>query len=367
MTFGTFFLPGPTEVRPDVLEAMVQPMISHRGPQFEALFADAQRGLQTVFGTTRPVLISTSSATGLMEAAVRCAPAGRILSLVNGAFSERFAHIAEACGRNVDRYVVEWGQAHRPEVVAEWLAKTSYAAVTVAHSETSSGVLNPVQAISDAAHDAGAMCLIDSVSALCGAELRFDDWQLDYVLTGSQKAFALPPGLAFAVTSEAYLQHAAQADRKGVYFDIVELTDSVRKGQAPNTPAISLYYALVRQLDSILTEGMVGRWARHAAMAAHVQAWVARVRDSLGVDIRILADEGVRSPTVTTIMLPDGWSSATVLDAVAARGFTVGTGYGKLKDQSIRIGHMGDHSVETVFRCLVVCEDVLRELQRADV
>lgn len=364
MTFGTFFLPGPTEVRPDILEAMLQPMIPHRGPQFAAVFAEAQRGLQTVFDTTRPVLISTSSALGLMEAAVRCTRSGPILSLVNGAFSEKFAHIAEACGRPVDRYVVEWGEAHRPEEVAARLADKSYVAVTVVHSETSSGVLNPIRAISDVAHAANAMCLIDSVSGLGGVELHFDEWQLDYVLTGSQKAFALPPGLAFAVMSDAYLAQAAQAEQRGVYFDVIEVMDAVRRGQASNTPAISLYYALVRQLESITREGLTARWARHAAMAAHVHAWVARVRDTLGIDIRILAEEGARSPTVTTIMLPDGWSSATVLDAVAARGFTVGAGYGKLKDRSIRVGHMGDHSVETVFRCLVVCEDVLRELQQ---
>jgi aspartate aminotransferase-like enzyme len=162
--FGTFYLPGPTEVRRPILEAMAKPMIGHRSSVFREMYARIQERLRKVFVTERPVLIVTSSATGLMEAAIRNAPAGRVLALVNGAFSERFANIATACGRTVDRYEVPWGQVHDPEELPARLRGQSYSVVTVVHSETSTGALNDVRAISDRAHAAGAMCCIDSVS-----------------------------------------------------------------------------------------------------------------------------------------------------------------------------------------------------------
>ena len=359
-SFGTFFLPGPTEVREEILRAMSRPMMSHRGPEFGALFQRVQQGLKRVFGTTRPVFISTSSATGLMEAGVRCAPPGRVLSLVNGAFSERFAHISENCGRQVDRYTVEWGDVHDPDEVAKRLAAKQYTVVTVVHSDTSSGALNDVEVITGVAHRFGAMCLVDSVSGVGGAELRFDAWGMDYVLTGSQKAIAIPPGLAFATASEEFMHRLRQdstatAERRGVYFDLIEYEEHIRNGQAPNTPAISLYYALDMQLESILAETMKVRWARHRAMAARTAQWVDGMRSSSDCDIHILAREGHRSPTVSAIVLPDGMTSDRVTQIVADQGITVGTGYGKLKESTIRIGHMGDHTPATLERCLGAC------------
>src|SRR5450759_3042710 len=154
-TFGPFFLPGPTEVRQEILPAMTQPMIAHRGSAFEQLFERLQRGLRALFMTDRPVYISSSSATGMMEAAIRCTPPGRILGLVNGAFSERFAHIASMCARDVDRYEVGWGQIHTIPQLDERLSMRKYTAITVVHSETSTGALNDVRAISDCAHRHG--------------------------------------------------------------------------------------------------------------------------------------------------------------------------------------------------------------------
>src|SRR6476660_9491176 len=229
--FGTFFLPGPTEVREEIMAAMNRPMLPHRGPQFEDLFCRLQERLRPVFMTDRPVYISSSSATGMMEAAIRCAPPGRVLCLVNGAFSERFAHIASMCGRDVDRYDVAWGQVHAIPQLDERLSMRKYSAITVVHSETSTGALNDVRAVSDCAHRHGIVCLIDSVSGLGGAELRFDEWKLDYVLTGSQKALALPPGLSFAVASAAFVDQAANTPGRGVYFDVVELDAYARRNQ----------------------------------------------------------------------------------------------------------------------------------------
>ncbi|MDQ6736550.1 MAG: alanine--glyoxylate aminotransferase family protein [Gemmatimonadota bacterium] len=363
--FGTFFLPGPTEVRQEVLQAMTRPMISHRGPEFEQIFDRVQDGMRLVFGTSRPVYVGTCSATGFMEAGVRSAPEGRVLALVNGAFSERFAHIAESCGRNVERYVVEWGEAHDVQELSRRLGAGDFTVVSVAHSETSSGVLNDVRAISDTAHEHGAVCLVDSVSGIGGAELRADAWNLDYVLTGSQKALALPPGLAFAVASSDFIANArtldAAGDRRGTYLDITEFEEAAIKHQVPNTPSISLYYALDVQLRAIAAEGMEARWARHLRMQALTLRWIAETAQSLRVDIQALAGEGYRSPTVTTIALPSHVSGSTVTKGAAARGITVGTGYGKLRDSTIRIGHMGDHTPATVARCLDACRGALED------
>jgi aspartate aminotransferase-like enzyme len=359
-TFGTFFLPGPTEVREEIMMAMMQPMIPHRGREFEDLFARLQEGLRPLFKTERPVYISSSSATGMMEAAIRCAPPGRILCLVNGAFSERFAHIASMCGREVDRYDVAWGQVHAIPQLEERLSMRKYSAVTVVHSETSTGALNDVRAVSDCAHRHGLVCLVDSVSGLGGAELRFDEWNLDYVLTGSQKALALPPGLSFAVASTNLVDRASGLQGRGVYFDLVELDAYARRNQTPSTPALTLFYALEAQLKSIATEGLEARWARHKAMASRTQDWVARISDETGKKLNNIAPLGSQSPTVSAIRLPSDLAAESFTSAVAKRGIVVGSGYGKLKSSTFRIGHMGDHTVESIERCLAACSSVLR-------
>ena len=339
---------------------MMQPMIAHRGAEFEKLFVRLQDGLRPVFKTDRPVYISSSSATGMMEAGIRCAPPGRILCLVNGAFSERFAHIASMCGRDVDRYDVAWGQIHTVPQLDERLSIRKYSAITVVHSETSTGALNDVRAISDCAHRRGIVCLVDSVSGLAGAELRFDEWNLDYALTGSQKALALPPGLSFAVASAAYIDQASGTRERGVYFDLVELDAYARRNQTPSTPAISLLYALEVQLQSIAAEGLEARWARHKAMAARTQEWITKVSDETGKKLGNIAPLGSQSPTVSTIRLPSDLPAENFTAVVAKRGIVIGSGYGKLKSSTFRIGHMGDHTVESVERCLAACSSVLR-------
>jgi len=359
-TFGTFFLPGPTEVREEIMAAMLQPMIPHRGSEFEKLFERLQQGLRPIFKTERPVYVSSSSATGLMEGAIRCAPPGRILCLVNGAFSERFAHIASMCGRDVDRYDVAWGQVHAIPQLDERLSMRKYSAITVVHSETSTGALNDVRAISDCAHRHGIVCLIDSVSGLGGAELRFDEWKLDYVLTGSQKALALPPGLSFAVASTSFIDQANGTHGRGVYFDLVELDAYARRNQTPSTPALTLLYALEAQAKSIASEGLENRWIRHKAMAARTQEWITKIGDETGKKLANIAPLGSQSPTVSAIKLPAEVPTDNLISGVAKRGIVVGTGYGKLKNSTFRIGHMGDHTMESLERCLAACSSVLR-------
>jgi aspartate aminotransferase-like enzyme len=367
--FGTFFLPGPTEVRPEVLAAMTRPMIPHRGREFEELYARCDAGLRRVFRTRRPVFVSSSSATGLMEAAVRCAPAGRVLAVVNGAFSDRFAEIARACGREVDVCAVPFGRAADPDSVARRLAVGRYAVVTVAHSETSSGALTDVLAVGAAARAHGARCLVDSVTALGAAPLDFDASGLDFVLTGSQKALALPPGLAFAAATDGYMADARSAAGRGRYFDVVEFEAFAAKRQTPNTPALPLLYALDAQMAGTVgvdgdpaaaPEPVEARWARHAEMAAAMYAWVDAHAGRFGVGV--LSPPGERSPTVTAVTVPAGVDPAAVVQAVRRRGFVVGGGYGAGKGTTFRVGHMGDHTVDGLARCLAACAEALAEV-----
>ncbi len=359
--FGTFFLPGPTEVRAEVLAAMTRPMMPHRGAEFESLFERIQAGLKLVFGTTRPVYVSSSSATGLMETAVRCAAPGPILSIVNGAFSKRFAQIALACGRTVELLEIPLGQVANPSAVNDILARGRFAAVTVVHSETSTGALTDITAIAEVAHRHGAMILVDSVTGAGGTVIEADARKLDFVLTGSQKALAMPPGLAFGVASESFLHQAKTAADRGLYFDIIEFDEYARKNQTPNTPALSLLYAADIQLQAIQAEGIEARWARHAAMREATAHWTLE-QQAAGVQVGIFAVDGARSPTVSALTLPQGVSGGEVVRRVAHRGFVIGSGYGALRERTIRIGHMGDHTVDGVARCLDACAEALGEL-----
>jgi aspartate aminotransferase-like enzyme len=296
-----------------------------------------------------------------MEAAIRNAPDGAVLSLVNGAFSERFAAIAHACGRRVVRLDAPFGATVDLDRVADALEAERFAALTVVHSETSTGALTDVRTVTQLAHRHGSVCLVDSVSGLAGAELRTDDWELDFVLTGSQKALAVPPGLAFAVASAGYVERARSVSGRGLYFDIVELDAFAARHQTPNTPAIPLLYALDAQLRDIRREGVAKRWERHTAMREMTEEWMARCSARYGVAIDALAPRGARSPTVTAVRLPPETRPRDIPHAVESRGYVIGAGYGAAKDSTIRIGHMGDHSVETLAPCLDVVEGVIAE------
>lgn len=360
-SFGHFFLPGPTEVRRPILEAQVGPMVGHRAAAMEAMIARIQPGLQAIFRTERPVYISASSATGLMEAAVRNGVRRKVLSLVNGAFSDRFHRIAVASGLEADRLEVEWGEVNFPEALEERLASGEYDAVTVVHSETSTGVLNPIAELAEVARGAGdVVLLVDAVSSLGGARVESDLWGLDFVLTGSQKALALPPGLAFGVAQEGLLERAAERDDRGVYFDLLAFERNIEKNQTPNTPAVSLIYALAAQVADIMEEGVEARWARHQEMAARTWRWVDEMRDR-GVDLSIVAPEGYRAQTVTCIRLPEGWRGPDLVAVARDRGYTIAPGYGRARDEMIRIGHMGDHTLEGLEGLLEVLEEIFTQ------
>jgi len=359
MSFGKFFLPGPTEVKPEILATMTRPMISHRGSEIETMMTRIDERLQKVFRTTQPVFTVTSSATGLMEGGVRNAVKSRLLCLINGAFSKRFHKAAVNSGIACDKLEIEFGQAHTPQMLADALKKADYDTVTVVHSETSTGVLNPIKELTEVAHASGdVVMVIDTVSSMAAAPIECGAWDLDYVLTGSQKALALPPGLAFCTPNERIMERAKASKMRGLYFDLVEIHASWMKHQSPNTPGVSLLYALDAQLEHMMSEGMEARWARHAAMAQRTWRWVDEQR-AAGRDIRVLAPEGYRSPAVTCISAPAGRTGPQIVSAMKAKGFVITPGYGEAKDSMIRIGHMGEHTVEELDVLLDALNSVL--------
>ena len=358
--FGRFFLPGPTEVAADVLEAQTQPMIGHRGADIKALMEKLQVGLKDVFRTERQVFVSTSSATGLMEAAVRNGVKRKALSLVNGAFSSRFAEIVESCGFEAERMEVPWGGVFDPQAVRDRLQRGGVDAVTLVHSETSTGALNPLEEIANVIQEFDdVVILVDSVTGVGGVEMQADAWKLDFVLTGSQKALALPPGLSFGVASERMMARSKAARNKGVYFDLTTFAKNQDRMMTPTTPALSVMYALEVQLERIQEEGLEARWARHSAMRDRCGEWVDAMREKRGVNVSVLAPKGHRSPTVTAVRMPEGQSSIPVVADVKEQGFVIGGGYGKIKDTTFRIGHMGDHTVAEQEAVLEVLGEVL--------
>ena len=358
---GRFFLPDPTEVRREVLEAMLGPMIGHRTAEAEALMERIQPGLKHTFRTGRPVYLAPASGTGMMEMAVRNAAQARVLSLVNGAFSERFARIGEQCGLHVDRVAVEWGENHTPAMLDDALSAGHYDTVTICHSETSTGVLNPIRELAEVAHRHGAVVLVDTVSSMAGAPVETDAWALDFVVTGAQKALALPPGLGFAVAQPHILDRARSNPARGLYFDALAFEENLETSQTPNTPAISLMYAAAVQMEAILEEGIEGRWARHQTMADRTYAWIDGMRES-GFEIGVLAPEGYRSPTVTCVTVPDGLAATDVCADLRAHGYAVAPGYGKARDDMFRIGHMGDHTLDELEALLDALTTVFGEV-----
>lgn len=359
--FGKFFLPGPTEVLPDILAAQARPMIGHRGPETEALLGAVDQPLRAMFRTSRPVMIGTCSATGFMEAAIRCGVKKKVLCLVNGAFSQRFADIAVAVGKEVQVAKVEGGLTHEADDVRKLLKESGADAVTVVHSESATGALQPLAEIASVAREAhDVMMLVDGVTSVGGSPVETDAWGLDFVLTGSQKALALPPGLAFAVASDRMLERARSLPARGIYLDIVAYEEQIRKNQTPYTPAVSLFYALHVQMGRIIASGGIeARWKRHDHMRALVERWAEDNSVQLGVSY--LPRPGRRSWTVSCLKLahaePTGGAIAKRMEA---RGFTIAPGYGKLKDSTFRIGHMGDHTVEELEVLLGELAQVLR-------
>ncbi len=310
-------------------------------PECIDLIGRIEPKLQQVFFTNKRVIISASSGTGLMEAAIRNTVNKKILNCVNGAFSDRWRQITEANGKENEVLEVQWGQAILPEMVVERLATGEFDAVAITHNETSTGVTNPIKEIAAAVralpNGNDIMILVDSVSGLSGARLEFDAWDLDVALTASQKAFALPPGLAFCAVSDRAMEKAKTVPNRGYYFDFLVLEKYLLKDQTPATPAISLLNALDLQLDKMLAEGIEARFARHLAMRNRTIAWA----KSKGFEIFSAA--GYESPTVTCVANNLEIDIPALNNFLRGRGMFLSNGYGaKLKNKTFRIAHMGD-------------------------
>ncbi len=349
------FIPGPTDVAPEILAAQTHRMIGHRSPACTDLFARIQPRLRQVLQTRQRVFITASSGSGLQEAALRNTVQRRALVCVGGAFADRWYDVALANGLEAERLEVVWGRPHDPQQVAEAVARGGHDAVAVVHNETSTGVENPVQAIAAAVRQVSpeTLILVDAVSSAGGVDLRVDDWGLDVVLTSSQKCFALPPGLAFAAVSDRALERAATVPARGWYFDFLLLERYQKQNNTPATPALSLLFALDQQLDRILAEGLERRFARHQRMAEITQAWAT---DRLA----LLAPPGFRSKTVTAIVHGGTLDVPALIAHLAVHDMAVAGGYGGLRDTTFRIGHMGEIRPDEVEQLLAAIDDFLR-------
>ncbi|MBI2213917.1 MAG: alanine--glyoxylate aminotransferase family protein [Acidobacteria bacterium] len=355
-----YFIPGPVWVRSEVLAEMTRPMVGHRSGEFRAVMARIFPDLKALFRTTQHAFVASCSGTGLLEAAiVNCVPRS-VLVTTCGAFSERWYSIANRLGLEVDRLELEWGQAVDPVRLADHLAsrRHRYDAVTITHNETSTGVINDVEALARVVreHSSDTLVLVDAVSSLASAPLEFDAWGLDVCVASSQKGIGVPPGAAVFAVSEHAMERSASEKFKGMYFDFLEFRKHFdESGNVPYTPAVPVYYALAAQLEHILrAEGLEARWARHRAMRDAVLAKTAAHADPL-------ASNGHESPSVTTLVPKHGRSPRAIVDSMKSRGFTVSGGYGRIKDDTFRIGHMGDLTLTDVETMLAALEEVFDE------
>ena len=353
------FIPGPTDVLPDVLQAQASPMIGHRSDEFEDLFATTQTKLRRLYMTESRVYVVAASGSGLLEGAMRNCVLDRVLVTVCGAFGKRWQQIAEGCDKRVTLLEVPWNSAVKPEQVEDALASAlrdgPIDAVAITHNETSTGVLNPVAEIAQVvrALSPGTLVLVDAVSSFAGTPIPFDEWGLDVCLTSAQKALAMPPGLTFAAVSDRVLERAASIPGRGWYFDFVNLEKYLLRNTTPATPAISLMRALDLQLDHIFEEGMDARFARHAALAEKVQQW------AVSRGFELAAEEGYRSPTVTSINNTRGLDIPDLNRFLAERHMTLSNGYGPFRGKAFRIAHMGEATSEDLDRLLAAIDDYL--------
>jgi aspartate aminotransferase-like enzyme len=340
VSFGTNFLPGPTDVHPEVLAAQAQPMFSHRGERMRALLTEVEPSLQECFGTRRPIIVQTCSGTGLLEAAARNGVRRRVLVAVGGYFGEYFARIAEGCGKEVVRVHVPPGQAITPEQLEEFLDGPEIDAVLVVHSESSTGALADIPALAEVVRRrTEALFLVDGVTSVGALPIETDRWDVDFCCTGSQKAMGLPPGLAFAVASERFLARAERQRDAGYYFSIRRMVGIAREHLPWWTPAVSLLLALECQVRRIAAQGgWTARWNRHQAMRELMDRWIAGRGD-----VRLMTPPGTaRSPAISSVVLPERLAGPAVIEALERRGFLVGGALDPRHGPVIRIGHMGD-------------------------
>jgi aspartate aminotransferase-like enzyme len=349
------FIPGPIEVSEKTFRAMCTPMIGHRGSEFKKLYGDIQPRLKTLFGTQRPVFLSTSSAWGVMEGAIRNLTIKKVLNGMCGAFSDKWFDVSKRCGKDAEALQVEWGQSIEPEMVRAKLSEGGFDTFTLIHNETSCGVRNPLPEIAAVLREfPEVLFIVDCVSSFSTQPIAMDELGIDVLLTGSQKALALPPGLALFAVSERAMKRAESIKDRGYYFDFVEFAKNQEQDMTPSTPAISLIYALQSKLDDIFTEGVDARHSRHAALNAQVHDWVA------ARGFEFFAPEGRRSLSLTCVKNNRDIDIASWIKRLREKhSFVIDGGYGKLKGKTFRISNMGDESSESISTLLAALDDTL--------
>jgi aspartate aminotransferase-like enzyme len=349
------FAPGPIDVSKETFAAMSQTMIGHRGKDFEELYASLQPGLQEIFGTSRPVFLSTSSAWGVMEGALRNLAKKKVLCLCCGAFSDKWLDVAKKCGFEADSVQVAWGETFDPEVVRAKLAEGGFDTVTFIHSETSTGVLNDLAAISKVVKSfPDTMLIVDTVSSLSTVPVDMDANGIDVMLAGVQKALALPPGLAVFAVSEAAMERAKGQPNRGYYFDFVEFAKNAAVNNTPSTPAISILYGLQYILGEIAKEGFENRQERHKKTNAMIHTWGAKH------GFEHFAPESFRSTALTCFKTPEGFDLAGFIKELKSKhNFLINGGYGKIKGTTFRISNMGNETEATMQELIDAMDDVL--------
>jgi len=356
------FIPGPVEVKEDILKAMSTPMIGHRTEEYKELMGFLKEPLQKLMYTKNDVLISTSSGSGFMEGGIRNCVSKKVLNCVNGAFSKKWADIAVGCAKQNEVIKVDWGKAIKPDMVDEKLATGDFDAICVTHNETSTGVMNNLEELSEVIKKyPDIIWMVDCVSSLAGVKIDVDKLGIDICLASSQKALALPPGIAVASISEKAYKKAETVDGRGYYFDFLGLKKSYDKDQTPYTPSISHLYALKLQLGNIMKERIENRFERHKQMAELTRKWA---KDNF----EMFSEEGYQSNTVSCIKNTKGIDFDKVKEEMGKRGFGIDAGYRKLnaklkeegKPLTFRIAHMGDLSVDEVKELLDNIDSVIK-------
>jgi aspartate aminotransferase-like enzyme len=349
------FIPGPVEVSPKTFRAFAQPLIGHRSGDFKKLYARIHPRLQELFGTRQPVFLSTSSAWGVMEGAVRNLVDRKVLNCMCGAFSDKWLDVSKRCGKEAEGLQVEWGQPIRAEAVRDKLRAGGFDAVTLIHNETSTGVMSPLEEICAMMHEfPDVLLIVDSVSSFSAVPIPMDELGIDVLLTGSQKALALPPGLALFSVSERAFARAQKISARGYYFDFLEFKKNQAEDMTPSTPSISHIYALESKLDDIFAEGVGNRHARHAQLNAVVAEWVERR------GFGFFAPAGYRSKTLTCVANTRGIDVPALLATLRAKhDIILDGGYGKLKGKTFRISNMGDETRETIATLLAALDTSL--------
>ena len=330
-------------------------MIGHRGEAFKNLYRDIHPRLQTLFGTKQPVFLSTSSAWGVMEASIRNLVSRGVLCCMCGAFSDKWLDVARRCGKSAEPLRVEWGKHIGAKEIEAQIATGKFDTVTLIHNETSTGVMNPLPEIcATIAKYPDVVLIVDTVSSFSALKIDMDALGIDVMLTGAQKALALPPGFSlFAVSEKAFARAERQKDR-GYYFDFLEFKKQQAEWMTPSTPSIGHIFALQSKLEEIFEEGLEARFSRHAKANALVHNWVRRA----GFDF--FAEEGFRSITLTCVKNTQNIDVPAMATRLREKHhLVIDGGYGKLKGQTFRLSNMGDETEETVAHLLACLDDCL--------